>query len=75
MIIIPSQPQDFPALRGRLDERLRCTVCRVPLSWERLGYGVCAGLFCETCFQRGFYLNYRRGDALPRRSLSAANDN
>ena len=57
MSIIPPQPQDFPALRGRLDERLRCTVCRVPLSWERLGYGVCAGLFCETCFQRGFYLN------------------
>ena len=57
MIIIPPQPRDFPALRVRLDERPRCTVCRVPLSWERLGYAVCAGLFCETCFQRGFYLN------------------
>ena len=57
MIILAPRLLDFPALRGRIDERLRCAICQALLSWERLGYGVCAGFFCQSCFQAGYHLN------------------
>ena len=57
MIIITPRMLDFPALRGRIDDRMRCSICHVPLSWDRLGYGACAGFFCESCFLRGLHLN------------------
>ena len=56
MIIIPPRPLELPALRGRIDERLRCAVCQALLGWGR-GYGVCAGLFCESCFLARFHIN------------------